>query len=892
VLYECFKCEILFYSICVMLKTSAMATCKPSENKRNKHKDGVINNLKDLFGNVLHIDIIRTVASECDFDVQRSSNLLLEMTNNIDEQPFKKKEKPKPKKSPQHNTQPAKRPQNLTLRPQPSPNKTKSRKTLELERVINNIRKGYKVLVLLRGLPGSGKSRLAVVITDVTLGPGTNSHHILSTDDFWVQTGRYVFDSSRLQEAHGWNHSRAFQAMSRGLSPVIIDNTNTQMWEMKPYAMMATDYGYIIEIVEPDTWWCFNDKELAKRNTHNVPRATIKDMLERYEKNVTPHKLLCAYNLGYKFQRPPQLRLFPPIIHNVFYRVQQNGPIDRVTKSKSTSALDRQISVENGIENINLMDFSDVSNEDADKNQNHNQNFWDVNPVDEILMCTEESSGDVLQPNQITSSGANSSSKSDSDKVFRDIENAWGVDAKALESWDIVTPITCDPDQVRVMSNNDQEEVTPETRDAGSVVEPGDYLRNDSDVPDGFKVISAQSRDINLDSPVRRLTPRKKIMIDKSCTAEDLFDHEGKSEEAYIRDLLDLFPRVPRSSLREFFNKCNKNFQWTVDLLLDDANLEVAEGQDEEMESEPVETATEVDESFGEEHEPAPQREVKVFKHKPISEDSLELKRCLEGKIDINKEHYSEHVIKVKQTKFGSYQEPQASTSTAINSDVETDSEDDDSSSHSDDNPKNMIELNLGEVFVGQLETMFGGDDGAFPKGYQPVVQMPVGLARQIYSFYVESICQQMEAQNYILEGLVKEDEDFARKLQSQEEPRVPERPPNLMEIMDEQVALNLHKRDVDEWKNMTADSLAAKLTKQKLFSTFPNVDKEALLEIWHALDYDYNRTVEDLMASVGPDYINGSRETIAEPPLSKTTLDEMKEAEEDCTEVEVICDV
>jgi hypothetical protein len=45
-----------------------MATCKPSENKRNKHKDGVINNLKDLFGNVLHIDIIRTVASECDFD--------------------------------------------------------------------------------------------------------------------------------------------------------------------------------------------------------------------------------------------------------------------------------------------------------------------------------------------------------------------------------------------------------------------------------------------------------------------------------------------------------------------------------------------------------------------------------------------------------------------------------------------------------------------------------------------------------------------------------------------------------------------------------------------------------------------------------------------------------
>ena len=229
------------------------------------------------------------------------------MTNNIDAPP-KPKEKPK-KKSPQHAASPKKAEPSTKAQPAV----VKSRKTIEYERVINLIRSGYKVLVILRGVPGSGKSRLAVGITDVTLGPGNNSHHILSTDDFFVQQRGYVYDPSKLQEAHGWNHRRAFQAMSRGMSPVIIDNTNTQMWEMKPYAMMATDYGYIIEILEPDTWWVFNDKELAKRNSHGVPRAKIRDMLDRYDKNVTTQKLLCAYNLSYKFQKPP-----PPVVNNGF----------------------------------------------------------------------------------------------------------------------------------------------------------------------------------------------------------------------------------------------------------------------------------------------------------------------------------------------------------------------------------------------------------------------------------------------------------------------------------------------------------------------------------------------------------------------------------------------
>ncbi|XP_078355373.1 NEDD4-binding protein 2-like 1 [Oculina patagonica] len=75
---------------------------------------------------------------------------------------------------------------------------------------------------------------------------------------------RYEFDVSLLGEAHGWNQQRAKSALEKLQSPVIIDNTNTQAWEMKPYVSMALKYGYQIKFVEPDTSWKWNVKELAR----------------------------------------------------------------------------------------------------------------------------------------------------------------------------------------------------------------------------------------------------------------------------------------------------------------------------------------------------------------------------------------------------------------------------------------------------------------------------------------------------------------------------------------------------------------------------------------------------------------------------------------------------
>ncbi|MEE6472503.1 hypothetical protein FKM82_009626 [Ascaphus truei] len=91
-------------------------------------------------------------------------------------------------------------------------------------------------IYLLRGLPGSGKSSLAR-----KLKRDFPSALVFSTDDFFIMDdGTYLFNQNLLQEAHKWNRKRASKAMKRGKTPIIIDNTNIQAWEMKPYAIMVS----------------------------------------------------------------------------------------------------------------------------------------------------------------------------------------------------------------------------------------------------------------------------------------------------------------------------------------------------------------------------------------------------------------------------------------------------------------------------------------------------------------------------------------------------------------------------------------------------------------------------------------------------------------------------
>ncbi|XP_054681700.1 NEDD4-binding protein 2-like 2 isoform X2 [Grus americana] len=156
-----------------------------------------------------------------------------------------------------------------------------------------------KLLVILRGLPGSGKSTLSRIL----LGESRDGI-IFSTDDYFRQQDGYTYSAAQLGDAHDWNQKRAKQAMEQGKSPVIIDNTNTQAWEMKPYVEVALEKGYRVEFHEPDTWWKFDPEELEKekilkKNSGPVlTKAKQKKKRKRNKKMKGNHKELTKKMLG------------------------------------------------------------------------------------------------------------------------------------------------------------------------------------------------------------------------------------------------------------------------------------------------------------------------------------------------------------------------------------------------------------------------------------------------------------------------------------------------------------------------------------------------------------------------------------------------------------------
>lgn len=145
-----------------------------------------------------------------------------------------------------------------------------------------------KNLFILRGISGSGKSTLAKkILKDANISDEAASKtvYIFSADDYFVnpKTKIYEYEASKIGRAHNWNQQRAFAAMDQSQHVVIVDNTNTQLWEMKAYVDHGLKNGYTVQVQEPNTPWKNDAKELAKRNVHGVPADAIQKMLDRWE---------------------------------------------------------------------------------------------------------------------------------------------------------------------------------------------------------------------------------------------------------------------------------------------------------------------------------------------------------------------------------------------------------------------------------------------------------------------------------------------------------------------------------------------------------------------------------------------------------------------------------
>jgi len=129
-----------------------------------------------------------------------------------------------------------------------------------------------KNLILLRGLPGSGKSTAAKLFQ----GSGYSSHYEADMYFLNKETGEYQFDPSKLKLAHNWCAIQTQKAMVDEIPTIIISNTFTQEWEMDNYRELAKmhDYQVFTLIVE---------NRHGGVNVHGVPDDKLKAMEDRFE---------------------------------------------------------------------------------------------------------------------------------------------------------------------------------------------------------------------------------------------------------------------------------------------------------------------------------------------------------------------------------------------------------------------------------------------------------------------------------------------------------------------------------------------------------------------------------------------------------------------------------
>ena len=127
-----------------------------------------------------------------------------------------------------------------------------------------------RILILIRGLPGSGKSSFAKVISE------DGRYPVFEIDDYFTDSeGNYSFRYEENHIAYKQCIENVVTAMQSLCPKIIVANTFTMEWELEPYLQLGKESNY-------RTYVMVMENRHGMQNIHSIPDEHIQRMREKF----------------------------------------------------------------------------------------------------------------------------------------------------------------------------------------------------------------------------------------------------------------------------------------------------------------------------------------------------------------------------------------------------------------------------------------------------------------------------------------------------------------------------------------------------------------------------------------------------------------------------------
>lgn len=128
-----------------------------------------------------------------------------------------------------------------------------------------------KDLIVLRGLPGSGKSLLAELLSE------RGHYPVFSIDDYFTDAeGNYHFRFQDNYKAYQMCAERTEAAMQASVSKIFVDNVFSLEWEIEPYFKLAAAHGYRMHVVTVEN-------RHGGNNVHGIDKTQLEKIAQKFK---------------------------------------------------------------------------------------------------------------------------------------------------------------------------------------------------------------------------------------------------------------------------------------------------------------------------------------------------------------------------------------------------------------------------------------------------------------------------------------------------------------------------------------------------------------------------------------------------------------------------------